>query len=77
MTSELRTVYVERETAAALAADAQRRGLHLAELYRERFPDIALPFRIRVIDADDRMRELMAQGLPWREVLEQAFREAE
>jgi len=73
MTSELCTVYVERETAAALAVDAARRGVHLAEVYRERFPDVKLPFRVRVVDADDRMRELLSQGLPWPEVLRQAF----
>jgi len=75
MTSELCTVYVERETAAALAADAARRGVHLAQAYRQHFPDVELPFRVRVVNVDGRMRELLAQGRSWSEVLERAFKE--
>lgn len=74
--SGLRTVYIESTTAAALAAEAARTGRPLADVYRVhlREPDASL--RVRVVNLDDRMLELLAQGMRWSEVVRRAFEAA-
>jgi len=74
--TELHTVYIESTTAAALAAEAARTGRPLAEVYREHLNEPEGALRVRVVNMDDRMLELLAQGLPWSEVVRLAFEAA-
>ena len=74
--SGLRTVYIESTTAWVLEQEAARSKRPLADVYREHLNEPVGPFRVRVVNLDDRMRELIAQGMPWSEVMRLAFEAA-
>ena len=72
----LRTVYIESTTAWVLKVEAARSKRSLADVYREylKVPDESLC--VRVVNLDEKLMELLAQGMPWAEVVRLAFEAA-
>ena len=69
-------MYIESTTAAALAAEAARSKRPLADVYREHLGERDEPLIVRVVNLDEKMLELMAQGMSWSEVVQRAFEAA-